>query len=40
MLSAKTAFTQELDRPDAQLNLARAALLISEHINEPPELRI
>jgi len=38
MPSAKTALTQELDRPDAQLNLARAALLISEHINQVSNL--
>ncbi len=38
MPSAKTAFTQEMDLSDAQVNLARAALLMSEHINHAPNL--
>ncbi|NJN93183.1 MAG: tetratricopeptide repeat protein [Anaerolineales bacterium] len=38
MPSTKTAFTQEMDFPDAQINLARAALLLSEYINHVPNL--
>lgn len=38
MPSAKIAFTQEMDMPDAQVNLARATLLLSEHINHVPNL--
>lgn len=38
MPSVKTAFTQEMDMSDAQINLARAALLISEYINHVPNL--
>jgi regulator of sirC expression with transglutaminase-like and TPR domain len=38
MPSPKTALTQELDQSDAQLNLGRAALLVSEYINQLPNL--
>lgn len=36
--TAKEAFGRELAKSDPQINLARAALLMSEHLNQTPEL--
>lgn len=36
--TAKEAFSRELAKSDAQINLARAALLMSEHVNQTSDL--
>src|SRR5262245_35400422 len=38
LLSAKDSFAGELAKDETQINLAQAALLISEHLNQMPNL--